>query len=229
MPKTDLYIILPSAGSGLRLGSKTPKPFILIHGKPLFVWTIQAFKKKIASKEIILAIDMRLKMNYLQALKRYKLKNIRLVAGGKARADSVYAAVNAIDGVSGIVLIHDIARPLLNAEPILELVTMAKKMGAALLAEKASATVKQVKKGSLIIDRTLDREQVYLAQTPQGFQLSVLKKAYKMQQQRIAEFTDEASIVEACGKKVAIVPGTSLNFKITTKADLELARKLLMK
>ncbi|MFT5207704.1 MAG: 2-C-methyl-D-erythritol 4-phosphate cytidylyltransferase [Candidatus Omnitrophota bacterium] len=229
MSKTDIYIVLPSAGSGLRLGSKTPKPFIPIHGKPLFVWTIQAFKKKMQAKEIILAIDMNLEARYIQALRRYRLQNIRLVPGGALRADSVFKAVNAIEGLSGIVMIHDVARPLLDEEPIVDLIKMAVKRGAALLAEKASATVKQVKRGSMVVEQTLDREQIYLAQTPQAFQLSVLRNAYKLQKNKISAFTDEASIVEACGKKVVIVPGTSLNFKITTKADLKLARKLLKK
>jgi len=148
------------------------------------------------------------------------------VAGGEHRQQSVEHALNAISaGPDDIVLVHDAVRPLVSSEIILEVIEAARKHGAAIAGLPAVDTVKQVERTAegAIIKATIPRASVVLAQTPQGFRYSVIKKVFD---EAVADGfmgTDEASLAERSGHDVWVVMGSPRNIKITSPADMDLA------
>jgi len=157
---------------------------------------------------------------------------VELVPGGEHRQQSVQNALNAIAaGPDDIVLVHDAVRPLVTSEIIHEVIEAAKKYGAAIAGLPAVDTVKQVERTSegAIIKATIPRAGVVLAQTPQGFLYSVIKKAFDEDAADGFMGTDEASLVERSGHEVAVVMGAPQNIKITNPADMELAAFYLSK
>jgi 2-C-methyl-D-erythritol 4-phosphate cytidylyltransferase len=159
-------------------------------------------------------------------------KKVELVAGGEHRQQSVGNALDAITAAADdIVLVHDAVRPLVTAEIIHEVIEAAKKYGAAIAGLPAVDTVKQVERTAegAIIRGTIPRAGVVLAQTPQGFRYSVIKKAFDEAAADGFAGTDEASLAERAGHEVAVVMGSARNIKITTPADMELAEFYLRK
>jgi 2-C-methyl-D-erythritol 4-phosphate cytidylyltransferase len=153
-------------------------------------------------------------------------KKVHLVEGGEHRQQSVANALAAVKAApDDIILVHDAVRPLVDEEIIDNVVQGAEKHGAAIAGVPAVDTVKQVERSAenAIITATVPRERVVLAQTPQGFRFSVLKKAFDEAGADGFIGTDEASLVERSGHAVAVVMGSARNLKITTPADLELA------
>jgi len=152
-----------------------------------------------------------------------------MLPGGQSRAESVRNAVDKLNGEMDLVLVHDVARPFVSPESVLKLIKTARRKDAVLLAEKATATVKETGSAAKTVKRTLDRNRIFLAQTPQVFKTSLLKKAYRKLGTRIKRFTDEAGMMESINQKVWIVEGPSSNIKITTPADLKLAESIYRK
>ena len=145
-------------------------------------------------------------------------KKIELVAGGEHRQQSVEQALNAISAAADdVVLVHDAVRPLVTAEIINEVIEAAKKYGAAIAGLPAVDTVKQVERTSegAIVKATIPRAGIVLAQTPQGFHYSVIKKAFDEAAADGFTGTDEASLAERSGHQVAVVMGSPRNIKIT--------------
>jgi len=225
--KERVAAIVPAAGGGVRLKSKTPKPFIVLNGVPLVVLTLKRLKKSYDFTEIIVPVHPSQIRKTKKLLDQHRLKSVRVIAGGVTRAQSVRHAIDALDQDYDYVLIHDVARPFISSKTIHPLMKCAKLKGAALLAQASVATVKQTKRASLQVSKTLDRKRIYLAQTPQVFSMERIQKAYRFLKKRYLTFTDEASMVEAAGQKVWIVEGPSLNLKITTPEDLLIAKALL--
>jgi 2-C-methyl-D-erythritol 4-phosphate cytidylyltransferase len=159
-------------------------------------------------------------------------KKIELVAGGEHRQQSVEQALNAVSAAADdVVLVHDAVRPLVTAEIIDDVIAAAKKYGAAIAGLPAVDTVKQVERTAdgAIVKATIPRAGIVLAQTPQGFHYSVIKKAFDEASADGFLGTDEASLVERSGHQVAVVMGSPQNIKITTPADMELAEFYLRK
>jgi 2-C-methyl-D-erythritol 4-phosphate cytidylyltransferase / 2-C-methyl-D-erythritol 2,4-cyclodiphosphate synthase len=156
--------------------------------------------------------------NYL----RSRTKPITIVEGGGRRQDSVRRAFDRVAGDADIVVIHDAARPLVTDDVIRRTVDAAAASGAAIAALRASDTVKRGSTTGRIVE-TLPREEIYLAQTPQAFQVDVLRQALAVP----GEATDEATLAERAGHHVQLVDGDPRNLKITTPADLETAERLL--
>ena len=155
---------------------------------------------------------------------------IELVEGGEHRQQSVASAMTAISAApNDIVLVHDAVRPFVTAEIIHDVIEAAQKYGAAIAGMPAMDTVKQVERTAegAVITTTVPRERVVMAQTPQGFRYSVLKKAFDEATADGFLGTDEASLVERSGHEVAVVMGSPRNIKITTPADMELAEFFL--
>jgi 2-C-methyl-D-erythritol 4-phosphate cytidylyltransferase/2-C-methyl-D-erythritol 2,4-cyclodiphosphate synthase len=149
---------------------------------------------------------------------------VRAVAGGAARADSVRAGLAALGAVD-VVLVHDAARPFATASLVRAVAEAAAARGAALAALAATDTVKR-SSGDRVAE-TLDRKSVWLAQTPQGFRASILRRAFEVAGPGAADATDECQLVERMGEPVVLVPGEASNFKITGADDLARARALL--
>lgn len=217
--------IVPAAGPGKRLGLKAKKPFLLLKGKPLITYALGVLESSGAIDGIVVAVDKSSVERFRRLVKRYKFKKIiDIIIGGRTRFESVRNCLGRVGPYFDIVLIHDAARPFLNKTLIAESIRLAAKFGACIVAIPENDTVKFVDKG-LFIKRTIDRDRIFRAQTPQTFRYDLIKKAYG--RKRGTGITDDAGLVESLGKSVKILEGSYRNIKITTKEDLKLAEVLL--
>jgi 2-C-methyl-D-erythritol 4-phosphate cytidylyltransferase len=241
MSFNDIAVIIPAAGTGKRIHTasltdrKTSllgKAFLPLNGIPIMYYTLNKFIRLPRLNEIIIAVN---KMDWVYAvklIKRYKAGlsgkardiEIKMVKGGKERFNSVGNALKAVNKESKLVLIHDAARPMVKPEDIIEVVRMARKHNAAILAVPVVDTIKEAG-NDMSIRRTIPRKMLWAAQTPQGFKKDILLKAYKKVLSQ--DITDDASLAENMGIRVRIVKGSYDNIKITTPSDMVIAEKLL--
>ena len=228
--KPKITAILTAAGSGSRYSgggkSSKPKQFQLLLGKPVILHSMLAFQKCGEIDEIIISAEK----NYFELIHslagRYKIKKLSaLVEGGKTRFESVKNAFSQIPGSKNdIVLIHDAARPNISPAFITSIIQEASKKGNVIPALGVSETIKRAKGG--VVKETLNRDELWLVQTPQAFKYANLETSYRKAGRR-KDFTDEASLVESAGYKVSIIPGLRNNIKITTPEDLTLLMKIM--
>ncbi|MDR0823383.1 MAG: 2-C-methyl-D-erythritol 4-phosphate cytidylyltransferase [Endomicrobium sp.] len=213
--------IIAAGGGGKRFGSETPKQFLQLAGKPVFLWSVEAFSSLKVFKTIIVSVPS----DMLDSLsKKYKkMSKIKWVCGGKERFDSIKNALKLIDDKIDFVAVHDAARPLINKSDIERVLSQAKLSRAAIAVEKTKDTIKAVKNGRII--KTLDRKVLWNAQTPQIFEKNLLLKAYSKTIPNAT--TDDSQLIERLKIKPSIVESNFPNFKITTKADFNLAQGLL--
>ncbi len=217
----DLYIVILASGIGKRFGEKTPKQLIRINNQPLIEFSLKtAFS--INPTQIILTYPPGMLIRFKKILKAYS-KSLKFVEGGERRQDSVKNALNAIDR-EGIVLIHDSARPLASANLFRQVYHKARQYGAAIPVIPIPDTVKEVKEDRII--KTLNRDRLFLAQTPQGFRISLLKSAFDDIDDSFT-YTDEAFLFEKLGKSVYTVKGERNNLKLTFKEDLDIIKSLI--
>jgi 2-C-methyl-D-erythritol 4-phosphate cytidylyltransferase len=240
-----VVVIIPAAGLGTRMApvpstkdkkAQPSKQFTELAGTPILIHTLRKFSNLDTVDEIWIALRENEIDPFRERLNREPkgalTKKVELVPGGEHRQQSVQNALNAIAaGPDDIVLVHDAVRPLVTSEIIHEVIEAAKKYGAAIAGLPAVDTVKQVERTSegAIIKATIPRAGVVLAQTPQGFRYSVIKKAFDEAAADGFMGTDEASLVERSGHEVAVVMGAPQNIKITNPADMELAAFYLSK
>src|SRR5262245_22512741 len=199
------------------------KQMLELAGVPLLVHTLRRFEQCEAIDQVILVLQPNLTSEVLTLMSRHNLKKIaRVVAGGAERQDSVYRGSQVINAeTAGIVVVHDAVRPFIRPEEIRLVVERAEKKGAAVVAMHAVDTIKQVRKST--IRKTLDRNFVYHAQTPQAFRYPVIHEAYEKAYAEGFRATDDAQLVERTGHKVSVVEGSPINIKITRPFDLKLA------
>ena len=227
MSKIRASAIIPAAGKGERLKSAVPKPLVLVHGRPIFIWTLLTISRSYPFQKIVIPTDKKYMKVMQKWLRRYKLKNVSLIEGGKTRAESVKNGMDELDGKTNVILVHDAARPLLKRELVKRLIREANGHGACILAHKATSTVKEVNPSRGTIKRTIDRKKIFMAQTPQVVQAQLLSRAYSKHKKKAFRYTDEASLVESIGRKVRVLEGPSSNIKVTTPEDLLVAKSLL--
>jgi 2-C-methyl-D-erythritol 4-phosphate cytidylyltransferase len=213
--------IIVAAGKGKRFGSS--KQFALLKGKSVLDWCLEKFEANKSVAEIILVLrDENLRGKYLG---RYH-KIAAVARGGERRQDSVLSGLRRIDPEKAdIVLVHDGVRPLVGQDLINRVIAAAQEKGAAVPAIPIGETIKLIEKQE--VRQTLDREKLFRIQTPQGFTYGILKHALDKAREDNFYGTDEASLVERTGKRVAIVAGEPKNIKITTREDLKIAEALL--
>lgn len=215
--------IVPSAGFGKRLGAKDKKPFVLLGGKPLASYALKTLDKCKDVDGIIVATERQCIERLRGIAKRFKIRKlIDVVVGGKTRLESVRNCMKRVGPSFDIVIIHDAARPFIDADTISRAIRAAVKFGASVVAVPENDTVKLTNEG-LFVKSTLDRTKIYRAQTPQTFRYSIIKKAYSG---KCGKCTDDASLVEH-NRRVRIVEGSYRNLKVTTKEDLKIAEALL--
>ena len=234
-----VFVIVPAAGLGTRMAplsaakakKKAPtKQFKEIGGVPILVHTLRKFAASPAVYEIIVVLRKneiagfraQLEKQYPEILN----KRLQMVEGGEHRQNSVANGLAAVAAdPEDVILVHDAVRPLVTPEIIAEVIDAAERFGAAIAGMPAGDTVKQVERtvAGAVITATIPRERVVMAQTPQGFRYSILKKAFQDAAADGFIGTDEASLIERSGQKVAVVMGAVRNIKITTPADIELA------
>ena len=212
--------IIAAGGRGQRFGGSRPKQLLAIDGRTLLERSVGAFLAHPSINEVVVALPEDLATDppvYLQSA----VKPLRVVAGGARRQDSVSNALRAAAPSSDVILIHDGARPFVSAELIDRTIDAAATHGAAIAAIEVNDTVKRVH--NQVVQETLARETIFLAQTPQGFRREVLAAAVALGQSGV-EATDEAALAERAGYAVHVVSGESNNIKITTPEDLAAAR-----
>jgi 2-C-methyl-D-erythritol 4-phosphate cytidylyltransferase len=218
--------IIPAGGKGLRSGLATPKQYLKVNGKEIIVYTLQAFQKNKHINKIIIAAEPEYFDLLIKLVKKYKLFKVRLIVkGGSTRQQSVYNAVLS-SGASDndLLVVHDAARALLPDDVLTNAIEIAKKKGNSLVCIKAKDTLI---KGKKFVDEYLNRDEVYYVQTPQIFKYKDLQRALGKAHSEQFVGTDESMLVKRTGKKVNIVEGSVFNFKITTKEDVEMFRRLV--
>jgi 2-C-methyl-D-erythritol 4-phosphate cytidylyltransferase len=211
----DVGVVVVAAGQGSRLGGEVPKQFLPVAGVPVLLRALRPFASHpdVARVVVVLAPDQAERPPaFLAPLIG---SGLTIVAGGRERSDSVAAGLRALPSDCGIVLVHDGARPFVERGVI----------DGAVAAVPVSDTLKaQEPTDPTRVSRTIPRDGLWRAQTPQGFPRRLLEQAYAGE--RPAGATDDASLVEACGAVVRLVPDSARNLKITTREDLALAEAL---
>jgi len=219
--------IIVAAGKGVRMKGKMRKQYLELSGRPVLAHSIMAFDSCSLVEDIFLVIpkeDVEYCQNKILSL--LDLKNhINLVHGGAKRQDSVYNGLQSINKNTDTVVIHDGVRPFIQPEKLKECILDSKKFGACILGTPASDTLKRVDKSD-IIETTLPRENIWLAQTPQAFRFDLILKAHETARRDGYVGTDDASLVERLGEDVKIINGGRFNIKITKKEDLAIAKAI---
>ena len=218
-----IKVIIPASGKGSRFGGDIPKQFQLLKGEPILKHTISVFQNLDFVNEIIIAADF----CYTNHITGYNFSKVtQIIQGGETRAESVYAALKAVQSAD-IVLIHDAARPFVTPETVKAVAEAAKKYSAAIACTQVTDTIKEANHENKII-ATPNRTNLWQAQTPQGFNYSLITEAYTKGAKDgiLNQVTDDSTLVERLGKDVYIVPSPKNNIKITTAEDMVIAKVL---
>lgn len=219
LPRTTIIV---AGGIGTRMGGPIPKQFLLLKGKPLLCWTIEAFRAYDAAMPIVLVLpEQQLTVWRTLCIGHHFHVEHTVVAGGEERFHSVE---NGLAQVShdGLVAVHDGVRPLVSTELIGRCFDAAEEHGAAIPVVPISSSVRELTaEGS----RALDRSQLRAVQTPQCFRAELLREAFD--QPYDPAFTDEATLVQRTGAYVHLVNGDDRNIKVTTPLDLQVVTAFL--
>lgn len=221
----DRYAILVAGGKGLRMGSDIPKQFLPLRGRPVLMHTIDVFRRTYPDIHIILVLPREQQDYWRQLCGQHDYDvEVCVADGGETRFHSVRNGLSLIpDGARGVVGVHDGVRPFVSPETIRRCFVAAEEFGAVVPVVPVVETVRQLlADGSSM---TVDRNAYRLVQTPQTFDIQLLKKAYG--QPFDPFFTDDASVVEAMGHPIKLVEGNNENIKLTNPADLKLAEGMV--
>lgn len=227
MSTVKIHTIIVAGGSGNRFGSDIPKQYCLLAKRPILMHTIEAMRHALPDAEITLVISSDMQQLWDDLCKTHKFNSPTVVYGGATRAQSVANAVNSINDSdkNDIVLIHDGARPLIDEATV-------KRVVKCLISQTsdgvipAIALTDSIRELDNIGSHPVDRSRYKAVQTPQGFNLIALKKAYQMPEH--SSWTDDASVMASAGKtKIKLVEGSTENIKITNPLDIEIAEVIL--
>ncbi|HSB55177.1 MAG TPA: 2-C-methyl-D-erythritol 4-phosphate cytidylyltransferase [Gemmatimonadales bacterium] len=224
MPR-DIGVVIVAAGQGSRMGGGTPKQYRDLAGIPMLLRSLRPFTAHPDVEHVVVVLppgDVAAPPPWLAGLIGGSLS---LVAGGAERSDSVSHGLSALPGHCAIVLVHDAARPLVDRPTIDRVVAVARSGAGAVPAIPLGDTLKEAAPDdpALRIRGTVPRERLWRAQTPQGFSRPLLEEAYARARGEGVRGTDDAMLLERLGATVRLVPGSSLNFKVTTDEDFRLA------
>lgn len=234
--KNKFAVVLPAGGLGKRMGGNIPKQLMMLGGKPVYRYCLETFLQMDEIAEVVMAVPADWKDHFEKDLfgdrnsviigeTTFRIPNIsklKIVVGGAERWQSVENGVNALTSDAEYVLVHDVARPFISKEIILDVCNTLVTKGACLVAKPAVDTIKIAADGR--VEKTIDRSTVWMAQTPQAARIDLLKKLYARIAAEPLDFvpTDEASILEFFGEPVYIVKGAAANDKLTTPEDFEI-------
>ncbi len=222
---TSWAVLIVAAGQSTRLKAKVPKPFLYVdHRRTLLDLCLESFSKVPGLSYVVVATRENYMERAIQAIYRFKLTGL-VTKGGKEREDSVREGLKVMPRGIRYVLVHDAARPLVSPEVIRRVLEATASAGAAIPVVPVRDTLKTVVGNR--IEKTLDRRHIRAVQTPQGFKLPLLNKAFRKLGRRASRQTDDAAVMEAAGFKVRTVEGDELNFKITTAYDLQRVKDLV--
>ena len=214
--------VIVAGGTGIRMGTETPKQFLNIHGKPILVHTVEAFFTAFPEMEIILVLPL----DYLEpwcllAEKYFPGKPVIVTAGGSTRFESVKLGLSRVSTPS-VIFVHDAVRCLVSTSLIHLCYETALKSGSAIPVVNLRDSIRRIRgTGSEVIDR----DTLRAVQTPQTFLSEIILPAFDTKYQD--SFTDEATVVEHSGRPVLLIQGEDINIKITYPADLDFARQVI--
>ena len=219
--------IIAAAGQGTRMAARQPKQFLELAGTPIIFHTLKAFEECEAIQEIIIVIPAGDTADFLTLAKKQNFRKLaKVVPGGATRAESVLHGLRAVrEATAEIIAVHDGVRPFVTPDEITRTVDAARQAGAAILVTTPVDTVKQVSDGAVV--KTLDRNGLRNALTPQCFDFQLLRRAYEGADVFDPTLTDESSLVERLGVKIVTVEGSSRNIKITLPEDILVGEAIL--
>lgn len=227
MERVITSVIIPAAGQGSRMQASVNKPYLLLDHKPVLAYTLDAFEQCPLIDEIILVINQsEFEICRREVLKPYRYTKVKLVAGGRTRQESVYHGLLAVSAQTDMVMTHDGARPLIEEAVIAACIAETAKYQATVVGVPAKNTIKIIDDQGLV-KNTPDRNYLVEIQTPQTFDLKLLKKAHEQALAQGLEGTDDAFLVEQLGVPVKVVIGDYANIKITTPEDLVMAEAII--
>lgn len=212
--------LIVAAGRGERLGTDRPKALVLLGGRPMLEWSVEALRAVPAVREIVVALPA----DWLHAAP----EGVIAVAGGAQRSYSVRAALER-GGEHDPVIVHDAARPLVTAALFTQALEELERSeaDAVIAAAPVADTIKESGRDGRTVARTLDRSRLWAIQTPQVFRRAALARALAGPEDQLARATDDAWLIEQAGGTVRIVDGDPGNFKVTTLEDLRIAEFIL--
>ncbi len=221
--------LIVAAGRSARFAGDIPKQFREVCGKPVLSWSISRLEAAKSIDEIVLVVAEEYLLHVTrQVVDPYGFTKVgRVIVGGETRRESVMKGLEALSITTDFVAIHDGARPLVKPQDVDRVVSAAFDDRAAILASPAVDTIKRARQGFIL--STLERDSLYMAQTPQVFQYDLIKEAHIQHAKDNPDvaITDDASLIEARGFKVRVVEPTGPNFKVTTTDDLTVAETIL--
>lgn len=227
---SSVTAIVLAAGTGSRMKSDVKKQFIELEGKPLVWYALNQFDKSEVDEIVVVTGQEDIEYFKTEIVEKYNIKKVtKIVTGGSERYLSVLNGINVATGK--YVLIHDGARALVDQTIIKRCLDSLEDSDASVVGVMAKDTIKLVGEDQ-IIEKTLPRERLFIAQTPQCFKTSVIKDAYSAMEQEKIDFvpTDDTSIVERFGNtRIRVVEGEYYNIKVTTPEDIQIAKKYLKK
>jgi 2-C-methyl-D-erythritol 4-phosphate cytidylyltransferase len=224
--KEKVIAIVPGAGLGKRFGPDTNKPFYVLLGKPLIVWTLEIFESVDEIREVIPVLKEPDMEAGIKMFEQYGLSKVKRIApGGRERQDSVYNALKLVKERDSLVLIHDGARPLTESGMVKTALQNICGFDGVVVGVPVKDTIKEV--SDSIVKRTLKRETLWAIQTPQVFVQSALVEAYHRAMAEKFYSTDDAALLERNGGRVKIIMGSYSNIKVTTPEDIPHAEHLL--
>ncbi len=218
-------VIIVAAGRGTRLGADVPKQLLDLGGRTILQRSVAAFDAVDRVSAVVVVLPAEL-VESGPALAGASAHPCRFVAGGERRQDSVRLGLEALPAACDLVLVHDAARPFVEPALVDRVIAAAERTGAAVPAQRARDTIKRVPAGTRTVAETIPRDEIWLAETPQGFRRSLIE-ALTAQAQSTGEATDDAVLAERAGHQVEIVESGPGNMKITTREDLIAARQRL--
>jgi 2-C-methyl-D-erythritol 4-phosphate cytidylyltransferase len=223
----NVAVIICAAGASSRFGGKRKKPFVDVGGRAVFLYSIELFSARDDVKQILLAISP--EDEELVTLKwgaNLKFFNVKVCFGGAERFETVSKALELVKNDIELVVVHDAVRCCVTEQWVDKVITIAGQSGAAILACPVVATIKEAKDSTIV--KTVDRSNLWEAQTPQVFEAKLLRKAYEnLKNLDKNKISDDAQLVEAIEKKVSIVETDSSNMKITRPSDIPIAEAIL--
>jgi len=219
--------IICAAGASSRFGGKRKKAFVDVAGRAVFLRSVEIFSNRDDVKQILLGISPEdeelVNIKWGPNLKFY---DTTIFLGGDERFDTVNKGIELVKDDIDVIAVHDACRCCVTAELIDKVLAAAAENGAAIPACPVTATIKEAKDNTII--RTVDRENLYEAQTPQVVAVELLKKAYEnLKNLDQSKISDDAQLVEALGQKVTIVEADSSNIKITRQSDIAIAEAII--
>jgi 2-C-methyl-D-erythritol 4-phosphate cytidylyltransferase/2-C-methyl-D-erythritol 2,4-cyclodiphosphate synthase len=229
MNPSEVAAIIPAAGSGSRMGLDSPKQFLELQGVPILIHTLRIFAEIDTIGCIIVVVPPADCARVEELVRSHGLAKVSaIIPGGRERQDSVLAGLDALPAEVELVLVHDGVRPFVPVAVVQNCLQEAEKNGAAMAAIPVKDTLKTVSSQN-VVERTISREGVWQAQTPQVAKKSLLQAAYLLAAEK-GDFiaTDEAALLELLGCPVKVVAGSEKNIKITRREDLILAEAILM-